>query len=579
MAGKFAQTLLHAAPSNQHVHVARGVYQFQRHRPWVASAASLAAGEDPNLLYSEDDIYHSYHDQDAIVVPRSCAHVLQGEEREKTVLWGRWQLRNETFGLFRCLSVVSEAPMLFDATLESWGEWTLEDCVIQSCAGTALRLAFDGRSLIDHCVVGGQGRREQRARIAVEAHHCSCVTMVDSALTLTGHWVPSSALKLTHQASATLERCWFKDNFVGIEIDMAAHVTLCDSVVNPCLAALFLVNMPEWEQRMFPGDSDEIALQFHRRQRAAGIEVSQTQCSEDQVSEDEGVEWGSREWERLRLEEKAERWGFPREYTEKRLEQLQSVGDAHPDQEGRKESESGQHCQFSIWQKYGNASRIVLDNSTLILNKHGNESLFMTPTRPASFQGLRPSQFLLSDKGEAIPPFMSLWRVSNMLLQHLQPHAAEEEDWASNGLPGSAAGGVIGTPEMRDGQGEDTDKERKAFDGLHASRPVRPMAPDSSSEDSDESGSASGEKETKPECRHGAACRLVSLLPRHALEYSHACTTSPGASELPDEEETEECRRAALSAEFMDAGLVLTAEEQHVAAKWLDVLEGRVEDE
>ena len=91
----------------------------------------------------------------------------------------------------------------------------------------------------------------------------------------------------------------------------------------------------------------------------------------------------------------AERWGFPREYTEKRLEQLQSVGDAHPDQEGRKESESGQHCQFSIWQKYGNASRIVLDNSTLILNKHGNESLFMTPTRPASFQGLRPSQFLL----------------------------------------------------------------------------------------------------------------------------------------------------------------------------------------
>lgn len=72
---------------------------------------------------------------------------------------------------------------------------------------------------------------------------------------------------------------------------------------------------------------------------------------------------------------------------------------------------------------------------------------------------------------------MSLWRVSNMLLQHLQPHAAEEEDWASNGLPGSAAGGVIGTPEMRDGQGEDTDKERKAFDGLHASRPVRPMAP------------------------------------------------------------------------------------------------------
>ena len=68
-----------------------------------------AAGEDPNLLYSEDDIYHSYHDQDAIVVPRSCAHVLQGEEREKTVLWGRWQLRNETFGLFRCLSVGTDS--------------------------------------------------------------------------------------------------------------------------------------------------------------------------------------------------------------------------------------------------------------------------------------------------------------------------------------------------------------------------------------------------------------------------------------------------------------------------------------
>jgi hypothetical protein len=39
--------------------------------------------------------------------------------------------------------------MLFDATVESWGEWTFEDCVMQSCAGTALRLCFDGRSMLD----------------------------------------------------------------------------------------------------------------------------------------------------------------------------------------------------------------------------------------------------------------------------------------------------------------------------------------------------------------------------------------------------------------------------------------------
>lgn len=42
---------------------------------------------------------------------------------------------------------------------------------------------------------------------------------------------------------AALDRCWLKDNYLGFEIDMAAHLTLSDSVVHPCLAALFLVNL------------------------------------------------------------------------------------------------------------------------------------------------------------------------------------------------------------------------------------------------------------------------------------------------------------------------------------------------
>lgn len=49
LAGKFAQQMLHAAPSNQHLHFARGVYQFQRLRPWAATAASLA-GCSPSCL-------------------------------------------------------------------------------------------------------------------------------------------------------------------------------------------------------------------------------------------------------------------------------------------------------------------------------------------------------------------------------------------------------------------------------------------------------------------------------------------------------------------------------------------------
>lgn len=64
-----------------------------------------ADGEDPNSLYSKQEIYHSWHDEDAIVVPSSCAHVLRGEERVKTVMWGRWQLRNESSGLFQSLSL------------------------------------------------------------------------------------------------------------------------------------------------------------------------------------------------------------------------------------------------------------------------------------------------------------------------------------------------------------------------------------------------------------------------------------------------------------------------------------------
>ena len=51
LAGKFAQQMLHAAPSNQHLHFARGVYQFQRLRPWAAIAASLA-GCSPSRLFA-----------------------------------------------------------------------------------------------------------------------------------------------------------------------------------------------------------------------------------------------------------------------------------------------------------------------------------------------------------------------------------------------------------------------------------------------------------------------------------------------------------------------------------------------
>ena len=71
-----------------------------------------ADGEDPNSLYSKQEIYHSWHDEDAIVVPSSCAHVLKGEERVKTVMWGRWQLRNESSGHFRSLSL---GPLSFFA--------------------------------------------------------------------------------------------------------------------------------------------------------------------------------------------------------------------------------------------------------------------------------------------------------------------------------------------------------------------------------------------------------------------------------------------------------------------------------
>jgi len=176
-----------------------------------------------------------------------------------------------------------------------------------------------------------------------------------------------------------------------------------------------LFPQPEWEKRMFPGNSDNMPVQFHhRRQSGAGVGL-ETQSEEDGVSEDHPeVEWGSREWERLRLEEKvflcttdtlhrkrasgliqttepitqqADRWGFPREYTERRLQELQS--------EGRAENDcANKSVDYSVWRQYGNASKIVLDNSTLFLSKHGNDSLFMTPTRPESFHGLRPSCFL-----------------------------------------------------------------------------------------------------------------------------------------------------------------------------------------
>lgn len=61
---------------------------------------------------------------------------------------------------------------------------------------------------------------------------------------------------------------------------------------------------PEWEKRMFPGNSNHMPVQFQTRQRGAGVGL-ETQGEEDGVSEDDPeVEWGSREWERLRLAEK-----------------------------------------------------------------------------------------------------------------------------------------------------------------------------------------------------------------------------------------------------------------------------------
>lgn len=87
------------------------------------------------------------------------------------------------------------------------------------------------------------------------------------------------------------------------------------------------------------------------------------------------------------ITQQADRWGYPREYTERRLQELQSDCRAEKDCANKSK-------EYSVWLQYGDASRIVLDNSTLFLSKNGNDSLFMTPTRPASFLGLRPSCFL-----------------------------------------------------------------------------------------------------------------------------------------------------------------------------------------
>ena len=73
-------------------------------------------------------------------------------------------------------------------------------------------------------VVGGQGKGARRARIAVEAHQCSCLTIVDSALALTGHWAPSAAMKLTHQASGLSS--WSFVTFFLARV-FSGHVNYC----------------------------------------------------------------------------------------------------------------------------------------------------------------------------------------------------------------------------------------------------------------------------------------------------------------------------------------------------------------
>jgi len=37
--------------------------------------------------------------------------VFRGDDREKTVLWGRWKLHNVTSGLYRGVTLVADAPV------------------------------------------------------------------------------------------------------------------------------------------------------------------------------------------------------------------------------------------------------------------------------------------------------------------------------------------------------------------------------------------------------------------------------------------------------------------------------------
>ena len=525
----------------------------------------------------------AFHDRDAIVIPANCSHTFLGAERDKCMFWGRWRALDSSSGGFSRLSLVADAPMLFDATLQVSGDWDFTECNIKSSAGTALRLERRGVGSCESCVVGGDGPRSRSARVGIEGHESSRISMRDCMVAHAGYWLRAAAVKMTHRASCVLERVWVCKSFLCVELDMAASVSMSSCVVHPCQSALFLVNAPYWEERLYPSDpfNEEEPDQGRIVDQYVDVEAAGANIK---VGQPQDPVWGSAQWEQERLLRRGEHWGFSNEHVAARVADLDgqiASSDAETqahDRCTRRSMQGRARSRESLWDVIGNESELVLDNSTFYLNAAGAGCEFLTQDRPRTMQRVTPCRYVSQVEGkqegvlgvETLPPLAQLWRVCALVSEQIQPVldavGALHTQHGDGGIEsaggashltktsligdeqeGIAEAGALGSVEKSTRVPEDEEVNvTKGAEGYASSwkrddfllkipkQEDQDDQVDSTGQETSEGlhGESDSGDRTKPRCPHGSGCNFKSLIPNHRLQFYHpsrkteACTAA-----------------------------------------------------
>eukprot|EP00960_Hanusia_phi_P046304 757745-Hanusia_phi.AAC.2 len=233
--------LMHTSKTGTRFDIGLGIFKWQRRKTYDQLLRMLCDDGDEFLNLTQ--ISRTWSQEDTIFVPRSCSHEVRGHNRSLTILWGRWQLRKESFGSMSGLTLISEAPAQTYFTLEVWGSWSFKQCKLRSAFGGVVQSNFAAKVGFEDCDVSGDGKHSRQAQRLLRARANSSMSLSNCELHHAGKHAVTAAISIWDGATCLLERSNVHSVEVAVQLLDAGSIDIVSSKFGPCAAAVFVYGL------------------------------------------------------------------------------------------------------------------------------------------------------------------------------------------------------------------------------------------------------------------------------------------------------------------------------------------------